>query len=56
MFVFTDVIMLTEQKKARRADRAYKYIEEASLVDATVVALPDTPCTSSLSAPPACVV
>jgi hypothetical protein len=45
LFVFTDVIMLTEQKKARRADRAYKFLEDASLVGAQVTALPDTPCT-----------
>jgi hypothetical protein len=45
LFVFTDVIMLTEQKKARRADRAYKFLEDALLVGAQVAALPDTPCT-----------
>ncbi|ELR17569.1 RhoGEF domain containing protein [Acanthamoeba castellanii str. Neff] len=43
LFVFTDVIMLTEQKKARRADRAYKFLEDALLVGAQVAALPDTP-------------
>lgn len=44
LFVFSDVVMITEQKKAKKADRAYKFIEEGSLLGATVVALPDSLC------------
>jgi len=42
LFVFTDVALLTEQKKARRSERAYKFVQEISLARVQVEAMPNT--------------